>query len=453
LTSAAALLTAVYLAAASIFRLGFLADFLSRTVLVGFLSGVGVSLLIGQLPDMLGVAGASGFPANLVAVITQIGQAHWPTVMMAAAVLIVIWLLERLAKHLPGSLIAIAAAILSTWLFGLDHRGLAIVGHVQAGFPHLRLPAVTLHETVVLLPTCASMFLVILAQSAATARGFAQKHGEQLDENRDLVALTAANVLAGVSSTFVVNGSPTKTAIVEAAGSRTQVAQLTTVLMVIAVLLVATPLIERLPVAALAALVFQIGIKLVDIQSLKQIHRFRGVTFAVAIATLAAVVWFGVERGIFIAIALSVLDHLRQEYHPKDVVLTAVGSVWKSERADPGVETEPGLVVYRFEAPLFFANADYFEARVRRLIKGAPHPVTWFVLDLVSMADIDYTGGLTLARTVEHLEQQQITVALASAEDVSSELQRLGVIDRIGPEHLFESAHDAVLAHRTAARP
>src|SRR5262249_19970927 len=326
-------------------------------------------LLIGQVADMLGVPGASGFPANLAAVITQIGQAHWPTVMMAAAVLAVIWVAERFAKHLPGSLIAIAAAIVSTRLFGLDHRGLAIVGQVQAGFPHLRLPAVTLHETVVLLPTCASMFLVILAQSAATAPGFAQKHSEQLDENRDLLALTAANVLAGVSSTFVVNGSPTKTAIVEAAGSRTQVAQLTTVLVVIAVLLVATPVIERLPVAALAALVFQIGIKLVDFQSLKQIYRFRRVTFTVAIATLAAVVWFGVERGIFIAIALSVLDHLRQEYHPKDVVLRAIGSTWKSDRADPGVETEPGLVVYRFEAPLFFANADYFEARIRRLIK------------------------------------------------------------------------------------
>jgi len=452
LTSAAALLTGAYLAAASIFRLGFLADFLSRTVLVGFLSGVGVSLLIGQLPDMLGVPGAGGFPANVAAVLTRIGQAHWPTVMMAGAVIAVIWVLERVAKHLPGSLIAITAAIVSTWLFGLDHKGIVIVGHVQAGLPHIRLPAFTSHDTIVLLPTCASMFLVILAQSAATARGFAQKHGEQLDENRDLVALTAANLLAGVSGTFVVNGSPTKTAIVDAAGSRTQVAQLTTVLVVIAVLLVATPLIERLPVAALAAQVFLIGIKLVDVRSLKDIYHFRRATFAVAIGTLVAVVWFGVERGIFIAIALSVLDHLRQEYHPKDVVLRAAGSGWKLERADPGVETEPGLLVYRFEAPLFFANADHFEARVRRVIRGAPHPVTWFVLDLVSMGDIDYTGGLTLARTIEHLQQRNITVALASAEDVLSELERLGVIDRIGRDRLFESAHDAVQAHRMAVR-
>jgi len=448
LTSAAALLTAACLGVATIFRLGFLADFLSRTVLVGFLSGVGLSLLIGQLPDMLGIAAATGFPADVFAVVTEFRHAQWPTMTMAAAVIAVTWILDNIAKRVPGSLVAIAAAIASTWLFSLDRHGIAIVGHVQAGLPIVRLPTVTLHETMAILPTCASMFLVIVAQSAATARSFAQKHGEPLDENRDLLALTTANVLAGLSSTFVVNGSPTKTAIVDAAGSRTQIAQLTTAVIVLAMLWVATPLIERLPVAALAALVFLIGVKLIDLRSLRDIYRFRTATFAVAIATLGAVVWLGVERGIFIAIALSVLDHLRQEYHPKDVVMTAVGSAWKLKRADSGIESAPGLLIYRFEAPLFFANADYFSARVRALVRDAPNPVEWFVLDLVSMDEIDYTGGLALSATIAHLQGRGVTVALASTEDVSTDLNRLGVSDRVGRELVFESVHSAIEAYR-----
>ena len=451
LASAAALLTAACLGAASLFRLGFLADFLSRTVLVGFLSGVGVSLLLAQIPDMLGIPGTNQGHAAFTKVITDIGHAHQPTLFMALAVLGVMVVIERVAKRVSGPLVAIGLAIAVTRLFGLDRHGIAVVGPLHTGLPTMGLPAVTRHEALTILPTCASMFLVIVAQSAATARRFAQKYGEPLDENRDLLALTAANVLAGLSSTFVVNGSPTKTAIVDAAGSRTQLAQMTTALIVLAVLLTATSVIERLPVAALAALVFAIGVKLVDVQSLREIYRFRTATFLVAMATLAAVVWFGVERGIFIAIALSILDHLRQEYHPRDVMLMAHGSAWKLEAAHPGKESSPGLVVYRFEAPLFFANADYFAARTRDVVHRTPHPLRWFVLDLISTDDIDYTGGLTLATTITRLQAQGITVALTGAKDVSSDLDRLGILDRVGRAHVFESAYDAVDAFRKEA--
>lgn len=453
LTSGAALVTAVCLALSTILRLGFLADFLSRTVLVGFLSGVGVSLLIAQLPEMLGIpAAGAGLRADVTTVAAEIGRTRWPTVIMSLSVVGLIVVLEKFAKHVPGSLVAVVTAIASTWVFRLDRDGIAVVGRVQAGLPAVRLPAVTLHEAIAILPTCASMFLVIVAQSAATARSYAQKYGERLDENRDLLALGAANVLAGVSSTFVVNGSPTKTAIVDAAGSRTQIAQLTTALVVLAVLLFATPLIERLPIAALAALVFLVGVKLIDFRSLRQIYRFRTATFLVAVATLSAVVWFGVERGMFIAIALSVLDHVRQEYHPKDIVLTARGGRWKVEKAFPGIETEPGLIVYRFEAPLFFANADYFAARVRDVVTSAPHPVRWLVLDLASMSDIDYTGGLTLAMTIKQLQEKGITVALSAVEDVAPALDRLDVSARVGRERMFESVQDAVDAFAGAGR-
>jgi high affinity sulfate transporter 1 len=448
LTSVAALLTAIVLVAAALLRLGFLANFLSRTVLVGFLSGVGVSLVIGQLPEMLGIeVHASGFLPRFFATLTQLPHAHLPTVFVAGGVLVVIAIAERL-RGVPGPLVAVILAIGSAWLFRLDRVGVAIVGLVPPGLPAFSLPTASGHEIAVLLPTVASMFLVIVAQSAATARSFAQKYNEPHNENRDLLALAVANALAGVSGTFVVNGSPTKTAIVDAAGARSQIAQVTTAAVVVVVLLVATALLAWLPVAALAALVFVIGVKLVDVEALRQIYRFRTVTFAVAIGTLVAVVALGVERGMFVAIALSLLDHLRQEYQPKDAVLITSETRIRHARADAGVESEPGLIVYRFAAPLFFANADYFAARVQDLVRRAPHPVRWFVFDLVSTDDIDFTGGLTLVARIKQLRQQGVVVAITDSEDVREELERIGALLHVAPEHLFESVVIALDAYR-----
>jgi high affinity sulfate transporter 1 len=455
LTSAAALVTAAFLLATSVLQLGFLADFLSRTVLVGFLGGVGVSLLIGQLPDMLGiVAPAHGFGDEWHTLLTHIPQAHVPTLLIALTVVAVILLAEHFARGVPGPLLALVLTVAATWIFRLDMRGVAMVGSVPPGLPAFQRPSVSLADVVSILPALsASMFLVIIAQSAATARSFAQKHGEPLDENRDLFALSVANILAGVSGTFVVNGSPTKTAVVDDAGAHTQVAQLTTSGIVAVLLLVATAPIARIPVAALAALVFLIGAKLVDLRAFRAIYRFRKATFAVAVSTLLAVVLLGVERGIFVAIALSIFDHLRQEYHPKDVVLRFSGGHWKPAAADPGTETEPGLIIYRFEAPLFFANADYFAFRVQGVVRGAPHRVKWLLLDLVSMNDVDYTGGLTLSRIVRELQQQGITVALAAVEDIRDQLERLGISERVGNSRLFDSIQDAVEAYHSLAEP
>ena len=448
LASTSALLTAGFLFLAGVLRLGFLADFLSRTVLVGFLSGVGVSLLFGQLPDMLGVAlSGHGLIEHLAEIVRSPPHLQWPTIGMALGVLAVILGCGRYAPRVPGSLLAVALAIAVTWIFKLDAHGIATVGRVQAGLPAFGLPHISLADTKDLFATSASMFLVIVAQSAATARSFAQKNREDLNENRDLLALGAANVLAGVSQTFVVNGSPTKTAVVVAAGGRTQTSQVTTAAVTLAVLLFATALIERLPNAALAAIVFLIGVRLIDVSSLRQIAGFRKATFAVAIATLLGVVFLGVERGIFVAIGLSILDHLQQEYHPKDVVLAPVGEHWKAHPANPGIETEPGLIVYRFESALFFANADYFAARLHQVVEKAPHPVRWLILDLVSMDDIDYTGGLTLATALQTFRRQGVTIALVQTEDVEDQLERLGIINDIGKDHVFDSTTTAMAAY------
>ncbi len=449
LASAAALLTALLLLLARLLRLGFLADFLSRTVLVGFLGGVGVSLLVGQIPDMLGVTvTGDDFSGRILATVRALPTTHRPTLALALAVLAVLLLLERFTRRVPGALLAVVLAIAATWVFRLDRHGVAVVGRVQAGLPAFGLPAVSLADVARLLPVAASMALVVVAQSAATARSFAQKYDDQLDENRDLVRLGAANALAGVSGTFVVNGSPTKTAVVDAAGGRTQVAQLATAGVTLAVLLVATGVIAWLPTAALAALVALIGARLIDVRSLRQIYGFRKAPFAVAVATLLAVVFLGVERGIFVAIGLSILDHLRQEYHPKDSVLTLADGHVRVRDAVPGAETEPGLLVYRFAAPLFFANADYCAARLQALVADAPHPVRWLVLDLGATDDIDYTAGLTLAATLARLQGRGLTIALAEAADVREQLDRFGISARVGTGRVFASAQEAMAAYR-----
>lgn len=453
LASTAALLTAPVLLLCGAIRMGFLADFLSRTVLVGFLSGVGITLMVRELPDALGVAaGGGGVESTFVASIKALPETNVPTLLMALSVVTVVVVGERFAKTVPSSLLAVTTAIAATWVFGLDQRGVVIVGTVQPGLPTIGLPPVPIEDVVRLFSTSALMCLVILAQSAATSRSFAQKHAEHLDENRDLIALGAANALAGLSGTFVVNGSPTKTAVVDAAGGRTQLAQLVTAAVVLAVLLFATAPIEHLPNAALAAIVFVIGVKLIDVRTLHRIYRLQPDAFVGAIVTMLVVVLFGVEQGILVGIGVSVLAHVRRQYHPKDVVLTPALGFRRTLTAEPGVETEPGLIVYRFGAGLFFPNADYFSARLLGLVTGAPHPVKWVVLDLVSMNDLDYTGGLALAATLDRLREGDISVALTQADAIRNVLDRYGITRRVGADRLFATVHEAVDACRLEAR-
>nr|MDQ2732269.1 STAS domain-containing protein [Armatimonadota bacterium] len=210
-------------------------------------------------------------------------------------------------------------------------------------------------------------------------------------------------------------------------------------------------LIQRLPNAALAALVFVIGVRLVDIRSLREIFHFRKRTFVVASAALLAVVFLGVERGIFLAVGLSILDHMEQEYHPKDVIMTLHDGRWKATTAQVGVETEPGLLVYRFQAPLFFANVDFFAAQLHKLLKGAPHPVKWLVLDVVSMSDIDYTAGLTLRATIKQFQQQGVTIVFSQAEDVCDQLGKFGITEQVGANYFFDSMQDAVASYHLAS--
>src|SRR3989440_7245905 len=319
LAGLAALLTAGMLLAARLARLSFLANFLSRTVLIGFLTGVGIQVAAGQLPDMLGVTAAGQ------ATVTKLGNTirvlphlHWADVAVSIAVIVVAVVARRINRRIPGLLIAVIIAIIVSWAADLAGHGVAVVGPVPRGLPSLGLPALGWHDAAALLGAAVSMFVVILAQSAATSRAYAGKYGEEFSEATDLVGLGAANAAAAFSGTFVVNGSPTKTQIVDSAGGRTQLSQLTAAAVVLVVLAVLTGPLAYLPVSALAAVVFLIAIDLIDVGGMRRILATRRHEFAVALLTTAAVVVLGVEYGIVLAVIASIIDHLRHSYNPRN---------------------------------------------------------------------------------------------------------------------------------------
>jgi high affinity sulfate transporter 1 len=444
-----ALLAAGYLLVARLLRLGFLADFLSRTALVGFLTGVGIEVALTQLPGMLGIHASGGVVSQVGTVLSSLGHIVGPAAVLAIAAVAVILLLDVVSKRIPGTLLVVAASIVLTAILRLDHHGVAIVGSVPAGLPPIGLPHVSWGQVPGLVAVSASIFVVILAQSAATARSFAQKREEELNENRDLVGLAVANLAAGVTGAFCVNGSPTKTAVVDSAGGRTQLAQLVMAVIAIVVLVAATALLHFLPDATLAAVVFVIGIHLVDVAHLRELWRLRRDEFAVAAATALVVVLIGVEQGIALAVALSVLDFVRHAYRPRDTVMVAgeepAGGLIP-QPARPGIETLPGGIAYRFDGTLFFANADRFRQRVLALVAAAPDPVTWVVLDLSPVADIDYSAGQVLLTLLRDLKARSVTVYLAHVEDIHDLLRRYGVLDLVDDDHILHGVRDAVAA-------
>src|SRR5215470_13627190 len=359
MTSLVALVAAAMLLLSRILRLGFLADFLSRTVLVGFLSGVGVQVALMQLHSMLGIDKVSNsFVGQLLFTIGHLPETKLSSTLIALTVLATIVGSERLAPRFPGALLAVIGMIGASGLFHWGDRGIALIGTVPGGLPRLGLPDATWSDAQSVVPLAFSCFIVILAQSAATSQAYAMRYRDRYSENADLVGLSLANALAGCSSTFVVNGSPTKTALLDDAGGRSQVSHLTTAVVVLMVLLFFTRPLSFLPEAVLASIVFIIGVKLVDYRGLQDIYRKKPKEFGVALAAAATVVLVGVREGIIVAVVLSLLEHVRRSYRPgTGVILGGVPDRWRMEPAVPGRMIEPGLVLFWFGSDLFYANA------------------------------------------------------------------------------------------------
>jgi len=452
LAGLAALLTGGLLLVARLARLGFLANFLSRTVLVGFLTGVGIQVAAGQLPDMLGVTAAGRQTLlKLADTARALAHVHWADVAVSIAVIVIVVAARRINRRfnrrIPGLLIAAIIAIIASWAWDLAGHGVAVVGPVPRGLPSLGLPALGRHDAAALLGAAISMFVVILAQSAATSRAYAVKYEESLSEATDLVGLGAANAAAAFSGTFVVNGSPTKTQIVDNAGGRSQLSQLTASAVVLIVLVLLTGPLAYLPEAALAAMVFLIAVELVDAKGMRRILALRRYEFAVALLTTVAVVVLGVEYGIVLAIIASVVDHLRHSYTPLNSVLVkSPEGHWQPVPAKPGTRTEDGLVVYRFGTSLYYANASRLLDDIEALVaRGGP--LHWLVIDCAAIGDVDYTASAVLLKVVEHAHQHDVHLALSSVLDpVRQQLDRYGITKALGQDAYFDTPGQALEA-------
>lgn len=447
-----ALQTAALLLLARIFKLGFLADFLSRTVLVGFLAGVGAQVSIAMFGDMLGMPvpiPSSRSLAQLMYVAGHLAHANLPTFALTVLVVGVILGFKRFLPRAPMPLVAVVGSIVASKAFDFAAHGISVLGPINGGLPPLRFPAVTWQQFLDLVPVAASCFVMIIAQSAAAARVFAQQYHEEVDTNADILGLAAANTAAAFSGTFVVNGSPTQTAMAERAGTRSQIGQLSFAAVVIVVLLFLSPSLRYLPHCVLAGIVFTIALGLINVQSLKAIRRESPGEFTLALVTAAAVVLLGVEHGILLAVALSLMRHVRHSYHPHTMVLEPAAPTgrWLPVPARPGTMTAPGLIVYRFGSDLFFANDHFFTLEVTQLIDSAPDVLRWFVVDAGAITDLDYSAARTLGDLIQNLHERKIAVIFGRVNRyLRADMDRHDITQTIGASNIFATMHEALAA-------
>jgi SulP family sulfate permease len=452
-----ALMAGAFLIVARLIRLGFLADFLSRTVLIGFLTGVGIQVACGQVGGMLGIPDGKGITiggydltntvGKLISTLQNLGQISWTTVAVSAGVLGTILGLKLITGKIPGALIAVIGAIFISWKWDLTSHGVATLGPLPSGLPHIGLPDVTLSDIPALMGTAVSIFILVLAQSAATSRAYAAKYNDHFDENIDLVGLAAASAMAGISGTFVVNGSPTKTQMVDGAGGTSQFAQVTTGIIVAIVLLFLTVPIQYMPKAVLSSVVFLIGIELIDLAGMRKVLRLRLDEFVVATLVAVTVISVGVEQGIMLAIVASIINHLRRSYRPGTAVLQpGADNSWHGVPADPDARSQPGLVVFRFAGSLYYANANLFLKRTSAFATAADPPA-WLCLDAAAIPDIDYSGGETIRQLYGELDKHGVKLVIAEPIGAVRELlDRYGLTDLLGADAIYPTIEEAVRA-------
>ena len=447
LAAVLAFMAAGFLILARIIGLGFMADFLSRTVLIGFLTGVGLQVALGEIAGMLGLKGGGhGTLEKIWNDIQQIEQVNLYALATALAVLVVIVGSKKLSKKIPGALIAVIGAIVASWALNLGAH-VHVLGAVPSGLPHLGLPEVKWSWELIgkLVPTAFAMFVVILAQSAATSRAYAARYNERFSEDTDLVGLGLANIGAGLSGTFVVNGSPTKTQMVDSAGGRTQLSLIVTVVIVLLVLLFLTGPLAFMPEAVLSAVVFLIGVDLIDIKGMQSIYAQRRSEFWVALITAAMVVFVGVEQGIILAIVLSLIDHTRRGYRPKNVVLVPADSgALNAQPIATRAQALPGLLIYRFTHSMYYANAEQLSEEITDLANNSEPPLRWLCLDASAVDDVDYSAAETLRSLFAILKDKGIRLVVAQVLDDVEEQSRYELHQLFGEDAFYDTLEDVM---------
>lgn len=437
--------------AGGIARAGFVASFLSRPTLVGYLNGIGLSLIAGQLGKLLGYhTSTTGFLTGLVALLRNLGATHLPTLGLGVGTLLLMIALPRRFPKVPGALVGVLFATLASLLLGLDRYGIALLGEVPQGLPELAWPQTSIQEMGNLFRDALGIAIVSFCSAMLTARSFAARHGYAIDANHEMMALGVANIGAGISQGFVISGADSRTAVNDMVGGQSQMVGVVAALVIgIALLLFSGPL-GWIPMPALGAVLLMAGWGLIDFAALKGFWRLSRFEFGLCLLTTVGVLSVGVLPGIFVAIILALLRLLYLTYRPSDAVLGWVHGIDGQVELNryPQAHTLPGLVIYRFDAPLLFFNADYFKERLLQVTSEAKAPRA-VLLNAEGMLNLDVTGMSTLREVQETLAAQDIHLALARVPELTlGMLRRSGQLGELKPPLLFSSVRAGVNAYR-----
>jgi sulfate permease, SulP family len=429
-------------------RLGWIADYFSRPVLIGYLHGVAVVLIIGQLGKLLGLTmSAQTPPAQLIEIAREITDLSWITLAVGLASLAALLLIGWLLPKIPGPLIVVVLGIVASAAVGLASMGVAEVGQIPAGLPSLEVPDLRLRDILTLLPAAVGIFFVAFTSEILTARSVAGRHGQHVHANTELAALGAVNLAAGISQGFPVGASSSRTSVNDQMGARSQLAGLLAVAVIMLVLLFLTGPIQYLPEATLGAVIVTAALGMIDLEAWRGLARVSRMEVSIAAITMAGVITVGVLRALLLAVALSVVDAVRRSAKPHDAVLGWVERLdrYADVRLHPTAKITPGVLVYRLDDRLFFANAHYVKGRIREAIAGAPAPVHWLVFDAEALNHVDATGVRTLTDLIDSLRKESITFVFARLHGYMSEhLTEAGVVDLVGEDHLYPTVHAAV---------
>lgn len=431
-------------------RAGVLADLLSKPILVGYLTGVAVIMIVSQLSKVTGIpVHGDSVPAQLASFVSGLAGVHGPTVILAGALLVFLLVGAWMRPHWPVPLVGMLLAAGAVSVFSLEQYGIGVVGVAATGLQPPAVPAIAVTDWTALLLPAVGIAVVGYSDNMLTARSFASRKGQNVDGNAELVALGAANIVAGFLRGFPVSSSGSRTAIGDAQGSRTQLHSLVAVLVVVLILLLGRDVLAAFPLAALGAVVIFAALRLIDLAAFRRIAHFRRAELMLALTATAAVLIFGVLYGVLAAVAVSIVELLSRLARPHDAVLGFVPGVAGMHDLDdyPDARPEPGLVVYRYDAPLCFANAEDFR---RSAIAAVPEEGTrWFLLNAEANVELDSTAADALRALIDELRSRNIVFAVARVkQDLREVLGRAGLIDVIGEDRLFMTLPTAVAAYR-----
>ncbi|MFN7149605.1 MAG: SulP family inorganic anion transporter [Microthrixaceae bacterium] len=432
-------------------RLGFLADLLSKPVLVGYMAGIAAIMIASQLGSLTGIdIDADSFVTKIVYVAGHLDEMHGPTLVLATVVLVLLLVGSHLLPRSPVPLVGMLLAAATVAVLDLETRGIALVGQIPAGLPAPSLPSVSAADVGSLLLPAVGVAIVAYSDNVLTARTFAVRNGYVIDSNQEFLALGAANLASGAMSGFPVSSSGSRTVIGDALGSRSQLYSLVALASVLLTVVFLRPVLAAFPVAALGAIVVYAAIRLVDVAEFRRIARFRRSELFLALATTAAVLILDVMYGVLVAIGLSILDLLRRVARPHDGILGFAPGVPGMHDIDdyPDAAAIQGLIVYRYDSPLFFANVEDFKRRALESLDLADTPTEWFLLNAEANVQVDITAIDALEELRQELDQRGIVFAMARVkQDLHDDLRPTGFVERVGEDRVFMTLPTAVQAY------